>query len=179
MIAKKRRWPRVVLVGLALLAVGYVASLFALRPGRVDCPPSKGPLVVVDTARHTLVLCEAGEGGAPSSSFRVRLGKRGTGKSREGDGKTPVGRYGLGGPRASGSFGTFVPIAYPTPAQRSEGFTGGSVGVHGPDRRVRWLGALVNAVDTTDGCVGVATDGEMELIARWVRDRRPKEIVIQ
>jgi murein L,D-transpeptidase YafK len=179
MIPRKRWWPRVVLVTLVLLAAGYVASLLALRPGRVDCPASKGALLVVDTARHTLALCEAGEGGAPSSSFRVRLGKQGTGKSREGDGKTPLGRYGLGAPRASGSFGTFVPMAYPTQAQRSEGFTGGAVGVHGPDRRVRWLGALVNAIDTTDGCVGVATDREMDLIAKWVRDRRAKEIVIE
>ncbi len=122
-----------------------------------------------------MALCENGK---ETGTFAVRIGKHGTGKSREGDGKTPLGRYALGEPRASVHYRLFVPIEYPTPEQRKLGFTGGAVGVHGPDRRVRWLGALVNTFDTTDGCIGLATDGEMQTVANWVREHRVKEIVI-
>ena len=164
--------------------VGFVAGIGAvmaygawgMRPGAVDCKGVEAPVVVVETASHTLALCEDG---AAVQTYRVRLGKRGVGKTREGDEKTPLGRYSLGAPRGSTSFGTFVPIGYPTPVQKSQGYTGGAVGVHGPDRRVRWVGPLVNAFDTTDGCVGIATDREMDAIADWVRTRKPREIVVR
>ena len=70
-------------------------------------------------------------------------------------------------------------ISTPTTDQRKRGMTGGAVGVHGPDRRVRWLGAWVNTFDTTDGCIGVATDSEMRRVSRWARDHRAREIVIR
>jgi len=119
-----------------------------------------------------LALCE---NGTSHGTFSVRVGKHGTGKRREGDENTPLGRYGLGDPRPSRSYGTFVPVAYPTTDQRRQEFTGGAVRVHGPDRRLRWLGRFVNVFDTTDGCIGVATDTEMHELAQWLRDRNVHE----
>jgi murein L,D-transpeptidase YafK len=133
-------------------------------------------VVLVDTGRHSMALCRAGR---REDAFRVRLGKHGTGKTREGDGKTPLGRYGLGAPRHSVAFGLFAPIEYPTPAQRAQGFTGTAVGVHGPHRSVRSLGAWTNALDTTDGCVGLATDAEMLRFQSWVVERRAHTIIIE
>jgi murein L,D-transpeptidase YafK len=164
-----------------LSAIAGVAalSLFALSPGRaaapVDCAPFRAS-IVVDTSAHRLALCE---GGKNVETFGVRLGKHGVGKEREGDGKTPLGRYPLGDPRSSVAYGTFIPIAYPTEAQRRAGFTGGAVGVHGPHRSVAALGPMVNAFDTTDGCVGIATDEEMKRIESWVWRVRPDEIVLR
>lgn len=112
-------------------------------------------------------------------TFGVRLGKHGVGKRKEGDGKVPAGRYPLGAPRHSDKYGLFIPIQYPTPAQRKAGYSGGSVGVHGPHRRVKWLGRLTNLFDTTDGCVGIATDDDMKAIADWVRKRSPRFIEIR
>ncbi len=43
---------------------------------------------------------------------------------------------------------------------------------------MRWLGALVNLFDTTDGCVGIATDSEMGAIAEWLR-RHPADVVLR
>lgn len=91
----------------------------------------------------------------------------------------PLGAYSLGEPRASVPYGIFVPVDYPTPEQRRAGFTGGAIGVHGPDRRVRWAGVFVNLFDTTDGCVGIATDDEMSRIAAWVRARKVRAIVVK
>ena len=166
-----------ILVALAAVALGTFASVTLLRPaGRAVCPASPGALVFVDTAKHSMALCE---GGQRTDVFSVRLGKHGTGKSREGDGKTPLGRYGLGEPRVSRSFGLFAPIEYPTAAQRAQGFTGSAVGVHGPHRDVRFLGSWANAMDTTDGCVGLGTDEEMARFRDWFRKRQPSAIIIQ
>jgi L,D-transpeptidase catalytic domain len=140
------------------------------------CAGAVEPLVVVSTDAHQLALCAAGRA---EHLFNVRLGKGGVGKQRTGDGKTPLGRYPIEAPRGSASFGTFVPIGYPTAAQRQLGFTGSAVGIHGPHRSVRILGGLVNVFDTTDGCVGLATDAEMATVAQWIRDRRPKEVVLR
>ena len=41
--------------------------------------------------------------------------------------------------------------------------------MHGPPRAFRWLGSLVNTFDLSDGCVGLATDDQMETIAAWVK----------
>lgn len=132
--------------------------------------------IVVQLKEHVLLLCEKGK---VSGTFGVRLGSGGTGKSREGDKKTPVGEYGLGEPRPSKSFGTFIPIGYPTAEQRKAGFTGGAVGVHGPHRWMGWLGSLVNTFDSSDGCVGVATDAEIERISGWVRTTSAKIIELR
>jgi hypothetical protein len=45
-----------------------------------------------------------------------------------------------------------------------------------PDRRVRWLGSLV---DTTNGCVGIATDGEMKDLATWITEHHATLIDLQ
>jgi murein L,D-transpeptidase YafK len=114
-----------------------------------------------------------------AGAFGVRIGSGGVGKSREGDDKTPLGVYPLGAARKSERYGTFIPIGYPTPDQQKRGFTGGSIGVHGPDRLVRWMGSLVNTFDTTSGCVGIATDDEMAKIAAWMKTGSVKTIELR
>ncbi len=131
---------------------------------------------MVELDKHELVLCQ---GGKAAAAFGVRLGHSGVGKSRAGDGKTPVGTYPLGQPRVSKQYGIFIPIGYPTAEQRKKGFTGGAVGVHGPDRRAKWLGRLVNTFDTSDGCVGLAKDEEMKRIAEWLRTAKARTIELR
>jgi murein L,D-transpeptidase YafK len=140
------------------------------------CAADPAPHVLVRAREHRLWLCEKGQ---PASSFSVRLARNGAGKSAAGDGKIPLGAYALGAPRVSKKYGTFIPIEYPTPAQAARGLTGGSVGIHGPDRRVRWLGRLVNVFDTTDGCIGLASDEEMTQIAAWLRAARARRIRLE
>jgi murein L,D-transpeptidase YafK len=132
--------------------------------------------IVVDLKEHELTLCQRTK---VVETFAIRLGRGGVGKSRAGDHKTPVGTYPLGQPRSSKRYGTFIPIGYPTPEQRKKGMTGGGIGVHGPDRRVKWLGRLVNTFDSSEGCVGLATDAEMERIAKWVRAASARTIELR
>lgn len=152
-----------------LLASGLIVAANATRTTAqhpATCVSVDGVRVVVHTAEHRLVLCE---GESVHATYSVRLGRGGVGKTREGDERTPLGTYSLGAPRASTSYGTFMAVGYPTADQRRRGNTGGSIGVHGPDRRVTWLGSLVNALDTTDGCIGIATDAEMDAVGAWTR----------
>lgn len=160
----------------AISVIAVVFYALPARPSPIDCPATKGAMLVVETKKHTLGLCGSGQ---PVKSFGVRIGKKGTGKTREGDEKTPLGRYALGGPIPSTTFGLFVPIGYPTTEQRRLGYTGSAVGVHGPHRSVRFLGRWVNALDTTDGCVGLATDAEMKEVADFITEHAVHEISIR
>jgi len=166
------------LVGLFLLIVlivaAGVASAEVIR-GPEPCA-GRGLAVVVRTADHQLHACESNK---VVRTFGVRMGREGTGKKKAGDGKTPLGTYSLGAPRASKQYGIFIPVGYPTAEQKRLGYTGGAIGVHGPLRSVRWLRGAVNWFDTSDGCVGLATDDEMKVLADWVRARRPRTIVIE
>jgi murein L,D-transpeptidase YafK len=138
------------------------------------CDPDE-TAVVVDTRAHQLHLCRAGK---IDRTFTVALGTRGAGKQREGDNRTPLGRYGLGPPRASQHFHIFVPVHYPTPAQARMGFTGGAIGIHGPPRGYATLAQLAMLVsqDWTAGCIAVATDEEIEAVAAWVRRQEVKDV---
>jgi hypothetical protein len=167
------RWKAVGVVAVALLGgCGLVSRRFPASPGSCG---GEARTIIVETDRHVLTTCENGR----ATSFSgIRYGWNGLGKRREGDKRTPIGRYPLGEPRAS-YFGTFVPIGYPTPEERHAGYTGSAVGVHGPGRGVKWLGSLVNLVDATDGCIGVATDEEAARIGAWVSEHRGATILIR
>lgn len=140
-----------------------------------ECTPSDARVIVVASS-HKLFLCE---GIDEVNVYPVHLGRGGVGKTREGDGKVPLGVYLLGVPRPSQKYGTFIPIGYPTAQQRKQGYTGGSLGLHGPRRMFKWLGALTNLLDTTEGCVELASDEEIEQIAIWVRKTGAKYVEIR
>jgi murein L,D-transpeptidase YafK len=84
-----------------------------------------------------------------------------------------------GEPRPSKRYGTFIPIGFPTEEQKKMGYTGGAVGVQGPARWVKWMGSLVNTFDSSDGCVGVARDAEIEAIASWIRAASARTIELR
>jgi murein L,D-transpeptidase YafK len=139
-----------------------------------SCLPDE-TAVVIDTRAHEMHLCNAG---TIDRTFAVALGMRGVGKQRQGDLRTPLGRYGLGPPRASRSFHIFVPVQYPTPAQARMGFTGSAIGIHGPPRGWSTLAELAMLVsrDWTAGCIAVTTAADIETVAAWVRNREVKHV---
>ncbi len=161
------------ILGLPVLLV-LICNPIAVA-GASDLPcDADGHLVVVETTAHTLWLCSERRA---VGRFKVALGRGGLDKRREGDGRTPLGAYSLGSPGPSARFGTFVPIAYPTPEQRARGFTGRNVGIHGPDRRATWLGTLSTWIDWTAGCVATGTDEEIRAVAAFVRERSPRVVL--
>ena len=173
MIAGRLALPLASATVVALAVAGRAACRFTPSPA-APCPPT-GTLVAVHSADHSLTLCRAG---GVEGRFHVALGRGGVDKRSEGDGRTPLGRYGFGTPRASTRFHRFIPVEYPTAAQRAEGRTGSAVGVHGPDARVRWLGRGSVLVDWTAGCVAVGTRDEIDAIAEWVTRHDARWITI-
>jgi L,D-peptidoglycan transpeptidase YkuD (ErfK/YbiS/YcfS/YnhG family) len=83
----------------------------------------------------------------------------------------------LGSPIHSAQFHLFIPVGYPTEAQRRSGFTGSAIGVHGPAGG--YEGSFSTLVDWTAGCIAVGTDAEIERIVRWVRAERIRRIVVR
>jgi hypothetical protein len=136
-----------------------------------------GDELVVDVEASVLFLCR---GGQADAQYPVNLGQGGVDKRRQGDKKTPLGRYRLHPPRASVSgFTWFVPVGYPTAEQRRLGYTGGAIGIHGPPD---WLPQpvidLAFATPWTDGCIMVRTTGEIRAIRAWLIEHRPSWIQI-
>lgn len=157
-------------------AVVVVAALAALAapPAAADdlvACDAGATTILVDTSTRVLTLCERGK---VAATYPVAIGGGGVGKEQEGDGKTPLGTYPLGAPRRSRAYDTFIPIGFPTAAQRERGVTGGAIGIHGPDRRLRALGRVAVALGWTRGCVAVSSDVEVRSIARWVSVNRAR-----
>lgn len=156
----------------SLVAVGCLlgASAAGQSPARGQPCAGNGTSISIDTRARKLYLCEQG---SLRGEHRISIGKGGTAKRRRGDHKTPIGTFPLGKPRASKAYKLFIPIGYPTAAQRKQGFTGGAIGIHGPKRELAWAGALSSLVDWTQGCIAVGRDQEIARIAAWVRKQRP------
>ncbi len=158
-----QRW----LVSVALLSCGAA-------PQAVGPCLERGTSVIVDLGERALHLCLEGR---DRGRFEVAIGRGGAGKRVEGDERTPVGTYRLGSPRASrGGFHRFIPIGYPTSAQRRAGYTGGAVGIHGPARGTAWLGDTSTWVDWTQGCVALGSDLAVEAVEAFVRAHRVSRV---
>ena len=157
--------------GMAVLSVMIVLAVVRDRQGGKGSPcANRVAELFVVTSEHSMWLCENGQSRA---HYRVALGSGGVGKHAQGDRKTPLGTYLLGQPRPSPRFGKFIPVEYPTAEQRSQGFTGNDVGIHGPDRRFRWAGRANTWFDWTAGCLGLGNDEELEKVASWVTEKHP------
>ena len=145
----------------------------APAPPAVLCPES-GEVIAVITRKRELWLCIDG---APAARFEVALGQGGLDKRQKGDRRTPLGTYELGAPRLSGRYGIFIPIVYPTREQAAQGLTGGDVGIHGPPRKLPEPEYPTTAFDWTLGCVATGTDADIEVVATFVRERKPMLVV--
>lgn len=175
MATGRDRWIERSLPSLGALGMVGALLLVSASAAAATCP-ARGTVVLVSTGEHRLLLCD---GGREAKAFKVALGSGGTGKRVAGDKKTPIGTYALVAARPSKQFGTFIPIAYPTADQRARGFTGADVGVHGPKRWFRWAGSANVAFDWTLGCIAVATDAEIEEIAKWLHEKHVSSITVE
>jgi murein L,D-transpeptidase YafK len=157
--------------------VMFATTILALvlATGDADAPeidqapaacPTTGDVVAVFTRKREIWLCRHG---SEVGRIPVALGRGGNGKKRSGDHRTPLGIYAFGTPRPSKQYGTFIPIAYPTPEQASNGHSGSALGIHGPPRGQAEPEYPATAVDWTLGCVATGTDSDVETVAEFVR----------
>ncbi len=165
----------------AAMTITLAAAALVLRPGtaRVSLPPgAQADRVLIEKANHTMTLFENGRF---LRSYPVALGRGGLQpKRREGDNKTPEGRYRIDGRNPSSAFHLALHISYPDPKDSASASSrgekpGGDILIHGIRNGIGWIGRLHRWVDWTAGCVAV-TDEEIEEIWRTVPDGTPVEI---
>lgn len=114
-------------------------------------------------------------------TYRVSLGRNPVGpKAREGDRRTPEGRYTVDSRKADSAFHRALHISYPsrqdTARAAAAGVSpGGDIMIHGIRNDLGWIGRLHRLVDWTSGCIAV-TDPEIEQLWRAVPNGTPIEI---
>lgn len=129
--------------------------------------------IFIDKSERLLILYDK-EGGAEISRHRIALGFAPIGdKAREGDGRTPEGRYRINAKNPKSQFHLSLKISYPdrddVADARSRGVSpGGDIFIHGTPG-TSGMGALgPDRRDWTLGCIAVGND-EIEEIWRLVK----------
>jgi murein L,D-transpeptidase YafK len=153
----------------------FVAASHELHPLAAD---ARADQIVVEKSARKLTLFRDK---TPLKSYSVALGRAPEGgKEREGDHRTPEGRYIIDAHKKDSAFHRALHISYPSPADSTAAAQrgvkpGGDIMIHGIRNGLGWLGAFHRCIDWTAGCIAV-TDKEIEEIYRAVPDGTPIEI---
>jgi murein L,D-transpeptidase YafK len=152
-------------------------------PARVTLLPSPGlpdvdHIVVRKSARRLYLM----DGGRIVRSYKVALGLNPVGpKERDGDFRTPEGRYFLARRNPRSNFFLSILISYPNGqdlerAREHHWQTGGSIMIHGLPNRLKSSPWYYQHNDWTDGCIAVS-DADMVEIWLLARDGTPIDIL--
>ncbi|CAN7415000.1 L,D-transpeptidase family protein [Mesorhizobium sp. LjNodule214] len=154
-----------------VICAGFAAVVPAFASERVD-------LVRVDKSERRLELVGDGK---ILRTYGIALGGDPVGqKHREGDQRTPEGRYLLDWRNPDSIAHKSIHISYPNTeemaAAKAAGVDpGGMIMLHGQPNGYGWWIWLLQLVDWTDGCIAV-TDSDMNEIWAMVADGTPIEI---
>jgi len=135
----------------------------------VRCGVLRADRVVVNKARREMLLLR---GESVLRSYRVAIGREPVGhKEREGDGRTPEGRYVIDRRNPKSRYHLSLRISYPNEADRARAQElgvkpGGDIMIHG------LKDGLPREDDWTQGCIAV-TDEEMDEIWSLVAEGTP------
>lgn len=135
-------------------------------------------LVKVDKSERRLWLMR---GDTVVASFPIALGGNPVGhKQREGDRRTPEGRYVLDARKADSAFFRALHVSYPNAQDRARAKRAGvppgsAIMVHGQPNGMGALAAVTQQRDWTDGCIAL-TDEDMQRVWDLVRVPTPIEI---
>jgi murein L,D-transpeptidase YafK len=137
--------------------------------------------ILVKKSQRRLYLMRDGK---PFRTYRVSLGIEPEGhKQRQGDNRTPEGRYTISGRNARSNFYKALHISYPNLEDRLEAARrgwdpGGAIMIHGEPRSVRFAHVrdAIREEDWTQGCIAVSNIAVDE-IWRYVGDGTPIEIL--
>ena len=160
--------------GAVLALVRYERSI----PPLLAAWPAEAEAVLVEKGERQLHLLREG---AIYRSYRVSLGGEPRGhKARQGDLRTPEGRYILDWRNANSCCYKSLHVSYPGPADRRIAAErgddpGGQIMIHGQLNGWGWLGWLNVWRDWTHGCIAVR-NVPMEEIWRAVPNGTPIEI---
>ena len=151
------------LAALALLGLVLVGPAAAGAESGDAALPDR--IVVIKSERKLLLL--AGETVLRSMDIRLGLMPEGP-KQREGDYRTPEGRYFIEEKKSDSDFFLALRISYPNAADvanaRSLGVDpGGEIMIHGLPNVPRRAEAAYSGTDWTDGCIAVSNSDMIDL----------------
>lgn len=177
------RKPLAIVLAIVIVAVVAALGVDFLQIGRkapeLAASEDRADLIRVDKAKHTLTLLR---GDNVIKVYQVSLGSSPLGhKSREGDGRTPEGRYTIDSRNSRSRFHLALHISYPSAADRADAERrhqppGSDIMIHGLRNGLGWLNRWHLKRDWTDGCVAV-TNSEIEEIWSHIATGTPVEIV--
>jgi murein L,D-transpeptidase YafK len=156
----------------------FLAGPCATSLAQPSPTPAKADSVLVLKKDHILQLLA---GGKVIRTYKVALGQGGLApKEREGDARTPEGRYIVDARNAASSYHKALHISYPNAEDRKRAAKlavppGGAVMIHGLPNGKGWVGATHRLYDWTLGCIAV-TDQEIDEIWNLVPVGTPVEI---
>jgi murein L,D-transpeptidase YafK len=165
----------------AALFLFVLATLAPLRAGvaiGTTEPLQIADAVLVVKSERKLYLLRDGQ---PFRSYRVALGLNPYGhKEREGDQRTPEGRYELDLRNPRSEFFLSIRVSYPNSrdverARRNRAKPGGAIMIHGLPNVPKRSPEYYRRTDWTDGCIALSNDDMLEV---WLltRPNTPIEI---
>lgn len=134
--------------------------------------------VIVEKENRKLYLLKEGE---KFRTFDIALGIEPVGdKEREGDQRTPEGRYSLDIRHPDSDFFLAIHISYPNPDDlahaRNKGYDpGGAIMIHGQPNAPTFSAAYYRTQDWTNGCIAVSNS---DMIDIWLMTERGTPIEI-
>lgn len=120
-------------------------------------------------------------GGKVIRTYKIALGQGGLGpKQREGDARTPEGRYLIDAKYEHSKYHKALHVSYPSAEDRKRASRmgvppGGAIMIHGLSNGKEWVGARHRLFDWTLGCIAV-TDEEIDEVWTLVPAGTPVEI---
>lgn len=153
----------------ALIALLAAAAALPARADLFNNPPAvvrPADLVVVDKSERRLTLYRDGQ---EVRSYRVSLGLDPNGpKQREGDFRTPEGRYLLTRRNPQSDYFLSIQVSYPDPrhiaeARKNGWAPGGAIMIHGLPNIPKYPRERYLSTDWTDGCIAVSNEDMLEI----------------
>lgn len=148
----------------------------ACQPAAMQTVQQADRIVVVKST-HTMTLYVKG---TVLRTYRVSLGRARGRKLRQGDHRTPEGRYVVNSRNPQSAYHLALHLSFPNADDRARALaahvpTGSDIMIHGLPNGFSYLGTVHRMTDWTDGCIAV-TDQEMEEIFRLVPNNTPIDI---
>lgn len=156
-----------------IVQLGILLALPAAAPanGILQDDFPEADAVLVEKEARKLHLLKDGE---PFRSFDIALGVSPVGdKLREGDAKTPEGRYWLDVRNPDSDYFLSIRISYPNEADireaRQQGLDpGGQIMIHGQPNEPTYSAGFYASEDWTNGCIAVSNS---DMIDIWLMTR--------
>ena len=158
------------------LALGLLLPAAFPGPQAADFP--RAELVVIEKGERKLHLIRDGE---PFRTFQIALGIQPEGhKEREGDFRTPEGRYRLDARNPNSEYFLSIHVSYPNRADQRAAARlgvdpGGAIMIHGMPNEPTRSETYYRTRDWTNGCIAVSNS---DMIDIWLMtdDNTPIEI---